>query len=55
MKIVLTLKEMTQIVVKHLVSIGKLENKGASVHWCMDNVDAEKSYVEFEQAEDIKE
>lgn len=55
MKIVLTINEVMQIVGKHLVSIGKLENKATEVHWCMDNTDADQSYVEFEQTENIKE
>lgn len=54
MKIVLTIDEIMQIVGKHLISIGKLENKATEVHWCMDNIDAKKSYVEFEQIENIK-
>lgn len=49
MKIVLTINEVVQIVANHLVSIGKLEPKATDVHWCMDNINAEKSYVEFEQ------
>ena len=55
MKIVLTLEEVTQIVGNHLVSISKLENKATNVHWCIDNRDVEKSYIEFEQTENIKE
>ena len=55
MKIVLTLEEVVQIVGNHLASTGKLENKVTNVHWCIDNTDVEKSYVEFEQTWDIKE
>lgn len=55
MKIVLTLEEVAQIVGNHLVSISKLENKATNVHWCIDNRDVEKSYIEFEQTENIKE
>ena len=55
MKIVLTLDEIMQIVGKHLISIGKLENKATDVHWYMDNADVRKSYVELEQIENIKE
>lgn len=49
MKIVLTINEVVQIVGNHLVSIGKLEPKTTNVHWCMDNINTDKSYVEFEQ------
>ena len=49
MKIVLTIDEAIQIIANYLVSIGKLEPKTTDVHWCMDNINAEKSYVEFEQ------
>lgn len=55
MKIVLTLNEIVQIVGNHLVSIGKLEQKATDVHWCIDNTNVDKSYVEFEQNESIKE
>lgn len=55
MKIVLTLNEIVQIVGNHLVSIGKLEPKATDVHWCIDNTNVDKSYVEFEQNESIKE
>ena len=58
MKIVLMINEVAQIVGNYLVSIGKLESKTTEVHWCMDNTNADKSYVEFEQVvepEHIKE
>lgn len=58
MKIVLTINEVVQILGSYLVSIGKIEPKTTNIHWCMDNTNAEKSYVEFEQiveSEHIKE
>lgn len=55
MKIVLTLDEVVQIVGNYLVSISKLERKATDVYWYIDNRDVKKSYVEFEQTENIKE
>ena len=49
MKIVLTIDEALQFIANYLVSIGKLEPKVTVVHWYMDNINTEKSYVELEQ------